>query len=85
MVKISEAGQKRIEHAEANGLCLVCLQPLGHHKPIRQAHPSCYRRTYRAIQLGELKDRDLESQGMIGRRGKAGRKPLRPAEFKASA
>ena len=85
MVKISETGQKRIEFANANGLCLVCLQPLGARKPIRQAHPSCYRRIYRGIQTGELKDKDLESKGMIGKRGKSGRKARLPADFKASA
>ena len=85
MVKISETGRKRIEFATANGLCLVCLQPLNSRKPIRQAHPNCYRRIYRGIQNGGLNDKELESQGMIGKRGTAGRKPKMPADFKVSA
>lgn len=63
-MKLGLAVRRRIAKAEAEKLCVACLQPL-YGKVIRGCHQKCYRATLRAIEKGLTTEAERVSQGKL--------------------
>lgn len=77
-VAITEAGKLRIEKAEANNLCVGCMQPHNEKRKIRGCHESCYKATTRAIERGITTEVKRVSEGKLLPSNVTGRPPSNP-------
>lgn len=77
-IEVKKPARERIAKADADGLCVACLQSLNGEKPIRGCHSKCYRATMRAIEQGKCTDEERVASGKLLECGKSGRKPSNP-------
>lgn len=77
------SAKKRVDHAVANGLCLVCLQPLTgtRHDRCRGTHITCYHRLRYMRESGVLTEKQAIEQGLLLPHAKRGRKSKGIAKF----
>lgn len=77
-VEVKKSARDRLTKAEAEGLCVACLKPLGSGMIKRGCHESCYQATRRAIQRGLATEADRVAAGKLREAGHGGRKPSNP-------
>lgn len=77
-ITLKKAARQRIAKAEAEHLCVACLQPLGDGTVKRGCHEKCYRATLRAIEKGKTTEADRVQDGKLLARDLPGRRPSNP-------
>lgn len=78
LVQVSKAASQRISKAEREGLCVACLEPLGHDVVRRGCHEKCYRATLRAVEKGltTIEQRVREGKLLATARGASKSNPV---------
>ena len=78
-ITVKREALKRIAKAEAEGLCLACLQPLGEGTIKRHCHERCYRATLRQVERGTTTIEKRVADGKLaGESDNKGRPPSNP-------
>lgn len=84
-VEVKKAARDRIAKAEAEGLCVACMQPLDETRTIRGAHERCYKATLRAIACGRTTDAKRVEEGKLLEGKGGGCHPTNPVTIELSA
>ena len=82
-VEVKRSAKQRLAKAEAEGLCVACLEPLGEGTIKRGCHERCYIATRRQIDRGVWTMEDRLADGKILEADTGGRKPSNPVSIEA--
>ena len=77
-VRLGKAAIERINRAQAGGLCVACMEPLGSGTVKRGCHERCYRATLRAIGAGKTTEVERVRAGKFLQPQEPGRHPSNP-------
>jgi hypothetical protein len=84
-IEVKKVARLRIAKAEADGLCVACMESLGAEKPIRGCHPRCYQATMRAIHAEKFTEEERLESGKLLEKLPPGRPHSNPVSKEASA
>jgi hypothetical protein len=84
-ITVKESAKKRLERADAEGLCVACMEKLDGSRVVRGCHERCYRATERAIKRGETSEKERVGEGKLLPSKSGGGKPSNPVTLELRA
>ena len=83
-VTLNKAARQRIAKAEAERLCVACMEPIGESRVKRGCHERCYRATLRAIAKGLTTEQARMQEGKFLECDTPGRKLSNPVSVEVA-